>query len=630
MRCPARTLLDNAASLGSLGAAWEDVASGTNPTGEVAGSILKFGKRLEDNLNQLHDRLTSKTYTPAHLHQVIIPKPDGGQRLLAIPRVSDRVVERAVLNAVTPFVDPWLGPASYAYRPGLGVADAVQTVARLRDEGLSWVLRADVDDCFGSIPRPRAVRHLFTLLPDESLNELIERLTTRKVLTQRGLRDVSGVPQGTSLSPLLANLVLVDLDNALLDRGFPVVRYADDYTVGCSSSKEAQEAQRVAADTLGELGMKMSAEKTAVMSFDEGFCFLGEDFGPRYPPVNDHHRTSEPLRRTVYIALQGSRSFIKQGKLTVTSRDDQQVLDVPSSHVGRLVLFGSVGLSSGLRSWALECGVDVVFLTRRGAYLGQALAGSSGRRVARLRCQSEFTENVTRVRLFIRAVVEAKIRHQMTVLQRLGRREHADELVGHLRQLRTLVAMVQQVESPAEAMGVEGAAARAYFQALAVLLPEGLGFQGRTRRPPMDVVNSALSYGYALLLAEAVSALCAAGLDPGFGLLHAENEKRPSLALDLMEEFRPLVVDQVVATLARRDSLNSDHGHRRAGESGTWLTKAGKERLVDAYERRMLQITSGALPGFTGSLRRHLYRQAERLAAFIADDSNAWTGLSWR
>src|SRR5689334_13392801 len=106
-----------------------------------------------------------------------------------------------------------------------------------------------------------------------------------------------------------------------------------------------------------------------------------------------------------------------------------------------------------------------------------------------------------------------------------------------------------------EIMGLEGAAAREYFTAVGRAVPEQLRFAGRSRRPPLDLVNAALSFGYTILLGEAVAALAAAGLDPAIGLLHADADRRPSLALDLIEEFRPLVVDQVVITAARRDQL---------------------------------------------------------------------------
>jgi hypothetical protein len=116
-------------------------------------------------------------------------------------------------------------------------------------------------------------------------------------------------------------------------------------------------------------------------------------------------------------------------------------------------------------------------------------------------------------------------------------------------------------------------------------------FTGRSRQPPADVINAALSYGYAIVLGEAVSALCAAGLDPAIGLLHAEQDRRPSLALDLMEEFRPLIVDQVVIAAARRGELRPEHGRREETLHGVLLTKAGREILVGGYEHRMLQHT---------------------------------------
>lgn len=111
-----------------------------------------------------------------------------------------------------------------------------------------------------------------------------------------------------------------------------------------------------------------------------------------------------------------------------------------------------------------------------------------------------------------------------------------------------------------ELMGIEGVASAAYFDALAMCAPPTVDFNGRSRRPPLDVPNAALSYVYAILLGECVGALHAAGLEPSLGVLHAPTDKRPSLALDLMEEFRPLLVDQTVMALLRTRRLRSEHG----------------------------------------------------------------------
>lgn len=424
--------------------------------------------------------------------------------------------------------------------------------------------------------------------------------------------------------------MLTRLDERLADAGFPPVRYSDDFAALAGSQDEAWEAMRVASDAVGELGMRLGADKSQVMSFDEGFTFLGEDFGPRYPPALDDHRVVEPARRVLYAGLQGSRVRIEAGRLLVESPDEQELLDVPSGLVERLVCFGAVGVSAGARSWALANGVDQVFLSRRGTYLGHAWGGGGRSRVFRLRAQLAVGQDAERCLQFGRAVVEAKVHKQAVVLRRLARRGNAEivaEATGHME---TLLPMLPQATGRDELMGVEGAAARAYFAALGAIMPDGLTFTSRSRQPPLDVVNAALSYGYAILTGEAVSALCTAGLDPAIGLLHADADRRPSLALDLMEEFRPQIVDQVVLAAVNRGELRPKHGRREDGVAGVLLTRAGREVVIDGYEKRMLQTTRGALPDFSGSLRRHLYRQAERVAAYIHDPAATWTGLSWR
>ncbi len=111
-----------------------------------------------------------------------------------------------------------------------------------------------------------------------------------------------------------------------------------------------------------------------------------------------------------------------------------------------------------------------------------------------------------------------------------------------------------------KSMGIEGACSNAYFDALAACVPADVTFDGRSRRPPRDLPNAALSYGYAILLSECVGALHAAGLEPSLGIAHAPTDKRPSLALDLMEQFRPLLVAQTVMALLRTRKLRPEHG----------------------------------------------------------------------
>ena len=148
--------------------------------------------------------------------------------------------------------------------------------------------------------------------------------------------------------------------------------------------------------------------------------------------------------------------------------------------------------------------------------------------------------------------------------------------------------------------------------------------------PTPRPTQRALSYGYAILLSECVGALHAAGLEPSLGIAHAPTDKRPSLALDLMEQCRPLLVDQTVMALLRTRKLRLEHGVVEAEAGGVWLGADGKKILVDAYEAACQRSVNGALPGFLGSWRRHITHSAQMLARAIAEPDYQWSGVAWR
>ena len=179
-------------------------------------------------------------------------------------------------------------------------------------------------------------------------------------------------------------------------------------------------------------------------------------------------------------------------------------------------------------------------------------------------------------------------------------------------------------------MGAEGAASLAYFHCLSRLVPDDVAFNGRSRRPPKDLANAALSYAYAILLAECTGALLAAGLEPSLGVLHASTDKRPSLSLDLMEEFRPLLVDRTVMALLRSRRLRPEHATASDDGEGTWLSRDGKKALVDGYEATLQRQVKGALPGFAGTWRRHIHHAAQLLGRAITEPGYQWAGTSWR
>ena len=627
-------LAEHAFSERSLGIAWKKVQKRESDDGNLAPSILKFQEDAEEKILRLSEALLDGSYKPYQFTEVDI-ETNGKERTLHIPAVQDRIVARAILATTTSRIDPLLGASAFGYRPGLGVADAVQAVVDAREAGLKWVLRTDVDDCFPSLSPDIAFDRFTQVVHDTDITDVVEQLLGRTVGNgkMRG-KTLPGLPLGCPLSPVLMNLVLVDLDDALNAAGFTVVRYADDIVVVGESKEELEDAARFCQRILRSFNMQLGDDKTDIMTFDDGFAFLGEDFGPKYPPAMPLQRVQEPENRVLYLGAQTAHARISKGRLIVEDRQKgggkpTKLFDVPCGHVSRIVAFGSVAISSGLRSWAMYNGVDIVLASRRGSYLGIMQGTKTETHSARLIAQVEINDTPRQLEISC-AIIRAKIHKQIVVLQRFSKRESEEKVSNAITNMRKFMTMLDDTASIDEAMGLEGAAAKEYFAAYGALLPNELAFTTRSRQPPLDLANASLSFLYTVLLGECVTALRAAGMDPGLGVLHSPQAKRPSLALDLLEEFRPLVADQVVLNAARRNRLTSKHARKDPKGQGILLTKKGREEILKAYEERMLQVVKGSIPDFAGSIRRHLYRQAQRLAGTIMHDDYEWSGMSWR
>lgn len=288
-------------------------------------------------------------------------------------------------------------------------------------------------------------------------------------------------------------------------------------------------------------------------------------------------------------------------------------MDVPQREVERIVAFGPVGISGGLRQWALNSGTELVFLSLRGKLLGVTQSGHSRqvmRRVAQydLLREREFAESLGR------AFIAGKIANSRALLRRRAHQSPGGAVSQAITSLGESRPNAGHIAD--SLMGVEGAAAHTYWSAFRALLPEQLGFEGSKYRPAPDVVNAALSMLCTLLTGEAVGALAAAGLDPAFGALHRPQDSRPSLALDLIEEFRPLIVDSTVLEMAGRGMLKAAPATADP-QAGVRLQTKSLRQLFQRYEARMTTVVHHVPSGMKCSYRRALHLQAESVARCI-------------
>jgi CRISPR-associated endonuclease Cas1/group II intron reverse transcriptase/maturase len=523
--------------------AWDDVRESALADGEAGPEVERFEAAAARKISRLAEDLADGTFQPRPVVRIEISKRGGGVRRLGVPSLVDRIVERALLRELDVIIDPLLLPWSFAYRRGLGVRDALACLVEAREAGAAWVARADIDDCFAAIPRWEVLRRRREVVTDTQTVDLLRRFMDRPVTGERvAMRDRGlGLHQGSVLSPLLCNLYLDAFDRTMLADGYRVIRFADDMAIPVADRAAAERALTDGQAALRRLRrLELNPVKTHVVSFDEGVPFLGATVTSTTSP--GAAALSHPLETVVYVERAGSLIRSRGERLVVEHRDET-LFRINLRRVRQVVCLGRVGMTTAFLHRALGAGIDIVLLDDQGGPGGRLTSLSHTDPTAR-RAQYRLADDPPRE--LARSFVDGKIANMRVALLRADRREPDPERADVAETLAATRLVMVDATSIEEIMGHEGSASREYFRGWERTFGQTWGFTGRQRRPQPDPVNAMLSFGYTLLVHEAVAALETAGLDPAVGYLHQARWGRPSLALDLMEEFRPVVIDAIV------------------------------------------------------------------------------------
>jgi RNA-directed DNA polymerase len=259
-----------------LATAFRNVKRNRGAAGIDKVSIGLFESNLQQNLLALRRRLKDRTYRPLPLRRVHIPKGDGKTRPLGIPAVRDRVAQEVLRLLLSPLFERIFHDDSYGFRPARNCHQAVQRVVELQRQGYTHVLDADIKGFFDNIPHAVIMAGVCAEVADGNILQIVERFLKAGVMEEGGFQPTRlGTPQGGVISPLLANIALNSLDWHLHDAGFRFVRYADDFVVLCRSAEQVKEAHEQVQRHLTQVGLTLSAEKTKVTQFRQGFAFLG-------------------------------------------------------------------------------------------------------------------------------------------------------------------------------------------------------------------------------------------------------------------------------------------------------------------------------------------------------------------
>jgi CRISPR-associated protein Cas1 len=607
--------------------AWDSVRESALADGEAGPEVERFEAAAARHIARLAESLADGTFTPGPLTAVEIAKSAGGTRRLEIPALVDRIVERALLGELDAVIDPLLLPWSFAYRHGLGVRDALACLVEAREAGAAWVARADIDDCFDHIPRWEVLRLLRAAVSDTQAVDLVRRMMDRRVTGQRvpfagrGL----GLHQGSALAPLLSNLYLDTFDRAMLADGYRVIRYSDDIAIPVPDRAAAETALSRAAEVLSDLRLRLDPVKSHVVSFDVGVPFLGSVITSTTSP--GAQALSHPMETVVYVDRPGSL-LRSRGDRLVVEHGAEVLLRLNLRRIRQVVCVGRVGMTTPFLHRALASGIEVVLLNESSGPGGRLASFECTDPTAR-RAQYKAADDPPVGRELARTFVDGKIANMRVALLRAGRREPGPVLADVAETLAATRLVLADADSVDQIMGHEGMASREYFRAWRQIIGTDWGFTERQRRPPPDPLNAMLSFGYTLLTHEAVAALAIAGLDPAVGFLHQSRWGRPNLALDLMEEFRPLIVDAVVLRCVMTGIVRSEEFDTVEGQ-GCRMSPRARQAFLAAYERRMLTMFAHEPSARRVSYRVGLGLQARALARAILNPDRLYRPVRWK
>jgi CRISPR-associated protein Cas1 len=349
------------------------------------------------------------------------------------------------------------------------------------------------------------------------------------------------------------------------------------------------------------------------------------------PEEERSHPEGEPLprlfpeddtRQVLHVTVPGTRVGREAEQLAILPREGEgEEVRVPVRSVSALILHGAVQLSTQALALCVHHEVGVHWFTAGGRHLGGL--GGGGHVQRRLR-QFEALRQESVCLGLARRLVLAKLEGQLRFLLRAsrGEAELRSEIASAVRDLRALLPQCQEAGSLDSLRGLEGAGAARYFGALPALLGDELDprlrFEGRNRRPPQDRFNAALGFLYGLLHREVEAALLAVGLDPAFGFYHQPRSSAGPLGLDLMEQFRVPLVDMPLVASLNRKAWDAEADFEVTPEH-VWLSKAGRAKAIELYERRKRETWKHNVLGYSLSYARLVELEARLL-------EKEWTG----
>jgi len=319
----------------------------------------------------------------------------------------------------------------------------------------------------------------------------------------------------------------------------------------------------------------------------------------------------------LYLVEQGSL-LRKELRRFVVEKEGNILLEIPEFKVERVVIVGNVHLTTPAIKFLLQSQIETSFLSARGKLIGKLSPIESKNIKLRFLQYERYKDDKFRLS-FSKSIIKAKIKNSKVLLQKYQRNHPEANFENYVKELDDLLRELERKQNVSSIFGLEGRASAAYFSCYGKMFRKDLQFQSRSKNPPRDPVNSLLSLGYSLITNEVLSALSSLGFDPYIGYLHGIEYGRPSLALDLVEEFRAPIIDRLTLELVNKSILSLEDFEQR--DEGSFLKDQSRKKYFFHYEKRMQDTFQISANKTIANYRKFFLLQAQKFVRVITAKS---------
>lgn len=634
-------LFEQAISIDNLLKGWHKVSLNKGCAGGDGVTIDKYARNYQKNIEILHHRLASGSYAPLPYRKIKMTKPSGNLRLLNVPSVADRIIQTSVALILNPIFEAEFENSSHGYRTGKSVVTAVAQIEFLRDEGFQYIIEGDIDDYFSNISHDNLLNIIRHYVADENIIALIMLWLTS--FSQEG----NGLAQGSPLSPLLANLYLDALDEEFSRNNVKIVRFADDFVILCKSKKKSEETLTEVSSFLKNYDLNLNIDKSNITNFDEGFRFLGYLFikslalkskqnevlenAPKLDKPIDYITSEEltnlPEEEEIYLkhrilALLQEGLFLDadENNFTVCDKNiEQTLLIVPANMILRVEISNKATISNQAMHLAMENDLPIDFIgsynISSGSLIPKIESDSTDSKLHLM--QAEHVLNQEKRFALAQIIVEGKIFNQRIVLKRLNRSAKSknvnnicDKIKGYYKKLQIL-----EGNNINQLLGYEGKVSALYFKALSYLIknPEW-NFTGRGDKLNPTHGGAVIINILSSFVARDIKAILSrSNLHAGFACLHSSANVPNALIYDLMEEFRPLLIEGLMVYLMNSNIIKPDE-FIKSNSGKITLRKGVYKELIVQYEKRVnkeITTNNGYVVTWRGLMKKQITQIAK-------------------